>query len=212
MSAKTDYEDLFLKELPATYSNALPVRGAIKLLADALYDASGSMTPADLSVTNAKLATVATQTFKGRTTAATGAPEDLTTQQARALLGVGSVEVLTIARVITAVDSGKKFVLNGVAGANITLPAVATSAGFHAKFIVGAAIATTNWTITAATKVIYGSAIVNGAHVAAVTEDIISFVVATATLGDQVELECDGTNWYVNGSAVAAGAITFTAP
>ena len=37
-------------------------------------------------VTNAKLATVATQTFKGRTTAGTGAPEDLSATQATAML------------------------------------------------------------------------------------------------------------------------------
>ncbi|TXH12493.1 MAG: DUF2793 domain-containing protein [Hyphomicrobiaceae bacterium] len=43
-------------------------------------------------VTNAKLANMATATFKGRSTAGTGAPEDLTTEQATALLNtfVGS--------------------------------------------------------------------------------------------------------------------------
>jgi hypothetical protein len=123
-----------------------------------------------------------------------------------------TVTTLTEATVLTIADTGKTFVLDGVAGAAITLPAVATSAGFYGKFIVGDAIATTDWTIVAATNVIYGSAVVNGAHVAAVTENTISFVVGTATLGDFVELECDGTNWYVNGSGVAAGSITFTAP
>jgi hypothetical protein len=39
-------------------------------------------------VTNAKLANVSTATFKGRTTAGTGAPEDLTATQATALLNV----------------------------------------------------------------------------------------------------------------------------
>jgi hypothetical protein len=39
-------------------------------------------------VTNAKLASVATATFKGRTTAGAGAPEDLTATQATALLNV----------------------------------------------------------------------------------------------------------------------------
>lgn len=40
------------------------------------------------AVTNAKLADVATATFKGRTTGGTGAPEDLTATQATALLNV----------------------------------------------------------------------------------------------------------------------------
>jgi hypothetical protein len=45
-------------------------------------------TIADGEITNAKLANVATQTFKGRTTAGTGAPEDLTAAQARTILNV----------------------------------------------------------------------------------------------------------------------------
>ncbi len=40
----------------------------------------------DDSISNAKLANVATSTFKGRTTAGTGDPEDMTTAQAAALL------------------------------------------------------------------------------------------------------------------------------
>jgi len=45
-------------------------------------------TPADNSITNAKLADVATATLKGRTTAGSGDPEDLTATQARAVLNV----------------------------------------------------------------------------------------------------------------------------
>lgn len=40
------------------------------------------------AITNAKLANVATQTFKGRTTAGTGDPEDLTVAQAKTLLNL----------------------------------------------------------------------------------------------------------------------------
>lgn len=46
----------------------------------------GPLTIIDGSITNAKLANVATATFKGRTTAGTGVPEDLTVTQATALL------------------------------------------------------------------------------------------------------------------------------
>jgi hypothetical protein len=120
------------------------------------------------------------------------------------------IETVTEAKTLTIADSGKTFILNGVAGAEIALPAVATSAGFYAKFIVGAAIAATDWTIFAATAVIQGAVIVDSTHVPGVDEDTISFVVATAVAGDYVELECDGTNWYVSGSGEATGSITLT--
>lgn len=44
---------------------------------------------ADDAITNAKLANMATQTIKGRTTAGTGDPEDLTAAQVVAILGLG---------------------------------------------------------------------------------------------------------------------------
>ena len=49
---------------------------------------SGALTIANDAVTNAKLANVATATLKGRATAGTGDPEDLTGTQATALLDV----------------------------------------------------------------------------------------------------------------------------
>lgn len=121
-------------------------------------------------------------------------------------------ETLTGARTITVQDTGKVFILGGAAGAAITLPAVATSAGIYLKFIVGLAFATTNWTVVAASNVIQGSVIVNSTHVPGVNENTISFVASAEALGDFVELVCDGTNWYVNGSGVASGSITLTAP
>lgn len=120
-------------------------------------------------------------------------------------------EILTGATTLTAEDSGKVFLLKAAAGAQITLPAVATSNGFRFKFIVGQLFATTDWTVKAASNVIEGSVIVNGAHVAGVDENTISFVASAEAIGDFAELVCDGTNWYVNGSGVAAGSITLTA-
>ena len=120
-------------------------------------------------------------------------------------------EVLTGATTLTAEDSGKVFLLKASAGAQITLPAVATSNGFRFKFIVGQLFATTDWTVKAASNVIEGSVLVNGAHVAGVNENTISFVASAEAVGDFVELVSDGANWYVNGSGVSAGSITLTA-
>jgi len=120
-------------------------------------------------------------------------------------------EVLTGATTLTAEDSGKVFLLKAAAGAQITLPAVATSNGFRFKFIVGQLFATTDWTVKAASNVIEGSVLVNGAHVAGVNENTISFVASAEAVGDFVELVSDGANWYVKGSGVSAGSITLTA-
>jgi hypothetical protein len=121
------------------------------------------------------------------------------------------VETVAVATTLTAKDSGKVFILKAAAGAQITLPAVATSAGLRFKFIVGQLFATTDWTVKALSNAIEGSVLVNGAHVAGVDENTISFVASAEAIGDFAELVCDGTNWYVNGSGVSAGAITLTA-
>lgn len=126
--------------------------------------------------------------------------------------GAGStIEILTVATTLTMADSGKTFSLQGAtAGANITLPAVATSAGFKAKFWVGKAFATTAWTITAATNVIQGSFMVAGAVVACASQGVLTFAYGAETLGDFIELNCDGTSWLVFGNATASGGITTT--
>jgi hypothetical protein len=124
---------------------------------------------------------------------------------------VGLVETLTGATTLTAEDSGKSFYLNAAAGAQITLPAVATSAGFRYRFTVAALFATTAWTIKAATNKIQGGVIVNSVNVPGADENTITFSASADTIGDFVELNCDGTNWYVFGLGTAAGAITLTA-
>jgi hypothetical protein len=124
---------------------------------------------------------------------------------------VGLVETLTGATTLTAEDSDKSFYLNAAAGAQITLPAVATSAGFRYRFTVAALFATTAWTIKAATNKIQGGVIVNSVNVPGADENTITFSASADTIGDFVELNCDGTNWYVFGLGTAAGAITLTA-
>lgn len=120
------------------------------------------------------------------------------------------VETIIGARTLTQFDSGKEFTLSASAGAQITLPSVAKK-GFKAKFIVGSAFATTNWTIVAPTSVIQGNADVNSSLVPASNENTISFVASAETIGDYIEVQSDGTNFYAYGIGASAGAITFTA-
>ena len=120
------------------------------------------------------------------------------------------VDTIAAARVLTESDSGKEFTLSATAGAQVTLPAVAKK-GFKAKFTVGAAFATTNWTIKSLTNIIQGSADVNSTLVSGANENTISFVATAETIGDFIEIYSDGTNFYAYGIAAAAGGITFTA-
>jgi hypothetical protein len=123
---------------------------------------------------------------------------------------VGVIETLTGATTLTAEDSGKVFILNAAAGAQVTLPAVADASGHQYRFVVGALFATTAWTIKAATSKIQGGVIVNSTLVPAADENTITFSASADTIGDFVELNCDGSNWYVSGMGTSAGAITLT--
>jgi len=125
--------------------------------------------------------------------------------------GVGlGVETIDDATTLTGADSGKTFVLSAVEGAQVTLPSPIS--GFKAKFVVGSAFATTDWTVVADADVIEGGAIVNSVFVPAANENTISFVASAETIGDYVELVSDGTSWFVNGVGAGVGSITFTAP
>ena len=118
-------------------------------------------------------------------------------------------ETITGAVTLDASDSGKFFTLSAAAGAQVTLPAVAI-AGFKARFTVGSAFATTNWTLRAATAVIQGSVDVNSVLVPSANRNTVSFVATAETVGDFIELYSDGTNFYAYGIGALAGAITFT--
>lgn len=123
-----------------------------------------------------------------------------------------NVGVITAARALTVDESGNVFPLNLAAGVALTLPAVATAKGVKYKFYVQTAFATTAYTIVSTGNVIQGGAIVNSVNVPAANENTITFAANAETIGDWLELECDGVYWYAKGVGTAAGAITFTAP
>lgn len=123
------------------------------------------------------------------------------------------VETISAAKTLTGADSGKVFILDASAGVTVTLPALAD--GYHFKFIVGAAFATSNWVIDSAEgDNITGNLVVNGAAVPAAAEDQINFVNSAETVGDFIELFADSGNsqWIVWGIGNSAGSITATDP
>lgn len=122
-----------------------------------------------------------------------------------------AVSTLTTGTTLTAADSGKVFLLVQAAGARTaTLPA--PSSGLNFKFILKTAAAQ-DWTIVqAADTDDFLGTIIDGngtADTATGTNTLIKFVGGTAVPGDQVELVCDGTNWYTRGTCSAAAGVVF---
>jgi len=123
-----------------------------------------------------------------------------------------TVEDITAAKTLTRADNGKSFLLKASAGVTVTLPAL--ERGLRFRFTVGLAFDTSNWVIAEAdsTAVIEGTIVVNGASVNADNEKQVNFVNSAESLGDFVEMFCDGTSWFVTGVGNGAGSITVTAP
>ena len=122
------------------------------------------------------------------------------------------IETLAAAKVLTAADSGKHFRLVGAStiGYNIDLPALEDGLSF--KFSLQKLTATTAWTITCPTAVINGYVSVAYATVPAASESLVTFAHAADTIGDWVELKCNGTTWDIFGVASVTAGITVTAP
>jgi len=119
-------------------------------------------------------------------------------------------ETVTATETLTSADSGKTIFLNSATEFVTTLPSPA--AGLKFRFVVKAAPSGADYTVVTASSdnVIFGMVEVNGAAVAGVEEDTITFADGAAAVGDWAEVVSDGTNWYVSGQGVAAGAITLT--
>jgi hypothetical protein len=138
-------------------------------------------------------------------------------------LQVGGAEIsskqnyaeLAAASTLTIADSGKTFYLNSATEFPTTLPAVADAAGFKAKFVVKAAPAGANYSIASPAADISGAVLTPadalGAAAATAGTPIttISFVDAKAAVGDYVEIECDGSAYYVSGLSTLFDGVAF---
>jgi len=114
-------------------------------------------------------------------------------------------EVVAAANTLLASESGKTSYLNLAGGFASALPAPA--AGLKYKFVVSVA-PTTNYTVVATGAVIEGAVDVNSTLVLAANETTITFAANTAIVGDWVEVESDGTSWFLSGMSGAIGGIT----
>ena len=127
-------------------------------------------------------------------------------------IGASAGEVVTATNVITALENGKTFYLNAVAGFLSTLPAPAV--GLNYRFIVKTAPTSNGYTIgtNGGSNVIFGMAVerAGGAGVAGSAEDLITLVANQSIPGDFVYVESDGTNWYAYAMVDVSAGITFT--
>lgn len=104
---------------------------------------------------------------------------------------------LTADTTVTTAQSGTIFNM-GTAGVDVTLPAPTTANGTHYRFVVSAAFATTDMTITVGnTDLIEGSLIVAGAVVACDAADTITIAAANEDIGDFIDLYSNGVKWMI---------------
>ena len=159
---------------------------------------------ADDSVTNAKLAEVATATIKGRTTAGTGDPEDLTAAQAAAILqGDGLTATLAGFRgipqnsnsadyTLVAADAGKH-ILHPSSDANartFTIPANASVA-----FPVGTTVTFVNQTSNVLSIAITSDTLTLANSTTTGTRSLAQNGVATA-------IKVASTSWIISGAGL----------
>lgn len=131
------------------------------------------------------------------------------------ILGVGlkQQEVLSAARVLTADDCGKVFLLALAGGLTVTLPANSI-AGFHCQFRVTVA-PTTAYIIAAATADTMAGSTFDTSGGASDTEgaatgDQLNLVANVALIGDRVDIYIDGVSVHAQAWTSASGGATIT--
>ena len=98
-------------------------------------------------------------------------------------------------------DSGKTYFLESTVARTITLPAV--KAGLKFKFIMSDTTADSSIATSEATALLKGGAECGDAYLTLAGTTIVCEL--AGSVGDWLEMVCDGTYWYVSGHS-AAGA------
>jgi len=103
-------------------------------------------------------------------------------------------------------DSGKTYMLYSTVARTITLPAV--KAGLKFKFIATDTTADSSIATSEGTALLKGGAEAGNSYLTLAGTTII--VEAAASVGDHLELVCDGTYWYVSGHSAAGAGFSVT--
>ena len=125
------------------------------------------------------------------------------------------VETINAAKTLTALDSGKVFMIQQDSAYEITLPLAATAgAGWHAKFVLSevASNAVTIANNTSEDSIVGFTAGADGGAGSSTDSTAVDEIVfiSGAQLGDQVELLCDGTYYYAKAMAHDVAHITIS--
>lgn len=131
-------------------------------------------------------------------------------------LPASPAEIVSTTKTVSSAESGEVFFLGLAAGFVTTLPAPAL--GLTYRFVVRTAPTTGSYTIVTngSANIIKGSVYSSDLNAAADADfetaggDTITFAQNKAVAGDQIELLCDGTNWFVVGFCTVFDAITIT--
>ena len=123
-------------------------------------------------------------------------------------------EEIAAARTLTAADSGKVFGVNQAAAYEITLPLAASAgAGWNAKFVLStvAANAVTIANNTAEDTIVGMTAGGDGGAGSSAESAVDEIVfISGAQLGDQVELFCNGINYFAKAVAHDVAHVTIS--
>ena len=127
------------------------------------------------------------------------------------------IQSITAAYTVTVADCGTVFTLDLASGFTVTLPSVADAGnGWWCKFIVGTNCTSNDYIITEATASDTNILVSQINELEVDTSDdgpsntghtTITLPNATDTVGDMVEVVCDGTNFYCHGQTKLDGGI-----
>ena len=125
-----------------------------------------------------------------------------------------SLPSTTTAYTLSTAQSGSIVQLNAIAAAcTITLPPIASSAGFNCRIVVGTALGAAGAitiTTAAASALIYATVINGTTTTTGVTRTQV-LVAVNAPVGVNLEFTCDGNSYMCNGRSTTNTIITFNA-